>query len=81
MSNFELWVKGCELNDICIYELEKSDNATFYKTWRRYCDGRNYFNLNVTFHVWHNDKHVVTLDYVEGYKIYNRIVNEKEVIS
>lgn len=78
MSNFDLWVKGCELNNTKIYELEKSLNVSLYKTWRVYCDGRNYCNANVLFHVWNHDKHLVTTNYIEGYKMYERFKEGSE---
>ena len=77
MNNFELWVKGCEENNTLIYPLEKNGNISLYKTWRKYFDGRNYFNTNIMFHVWDGDKNVCCYtDYLTCYKIFERLLNK-----
>lgn len=43
MSNFELWVKGCETNNTNIYPIEGSEKTALYKCWNEYlCEHREY---------------------------------------
>ena len=51
MTNFDLWVKGCEENKTKVFELEPG----LYKTWNEYLSGNNYYRTSPVYHVWDGD--------------------------
>lgn len=55
-SNFELWVKGCEINHTEIYCLDGSGDHGVYQTRSRYMMNHVYYYNSPVFHVWINGK-------------------------
>ena len=74
MTNFDLWVRGCEINDTQIYPLEPSPKPCtgLYQTKRQYECEHNYYWTTPMYHVWIDDEHTVVKDYVEAIRIYEK---------
>ena len=67
MSNFEIWVKGCEINGSNIYPLEGLGENALYKCWKEYsCNHREYYETPV-YIGWVAGKEVcATTNYLEA---------------
>jgi len=45
--NFDLWLKGCEINNTKIYPLEGSGDTAIYKVWSEYeCNNNHYSSIS-----------------------------------
>lgn len=56
MTDFELWVKGCEVNKAELYCLEGNGETGLYETKSKYLHNYNYYYNRSVFHVWINGK-------------------------
>lgn len=52
MTNFELWIKGCEANKTILYCLEGSGDTALYKTQNEYWYKNNRFYTKSVYHAW-----------------------------
>lgn len=78
MSNFELWVKGCEENNTLIYLLEGSGENGLYKLTKEIWINHNIFYDNPIFIGWVNGEQVVVSnDYVSAYQIWRKRTDGK----
>ena len=76
MTNFELWVKGCKMNEYMIYRLEYNNGNGLYETKKLILvDHKNYYTTPM-FHIWVNDEHEVCNDYIRAYNLYMRRISE-----
>jgi len=59
--------------------LESSSSGSLYKTYKQYCDGRNYFNETPVFQVFdENGKRILaTTNYIEAVRFYEYINNRR----
>lgn len=80
MTDFDLWVRGCEINEDQIYCLESSDKpyTGLYETKRQYwCDyDHNYYWSSPMYHAWVNDEHTVSRNYLEAETIYKDMLDK-----
>lgn len=76
-GNFNLWLKACEEFGTKIYPLENRDNIYLFKTWKEIEIKHNYYNLDITFQVWHGDKNVYCgRNYQESLRKYKEEIHE-----
>lgn len=69
---FNLWIKGCELNNTLIYLLEGNNDTALYKTTKTYEICNNYYNETPIYHVWICGKWIIaTTNYAEAYKLWH----------
>ena len=52
MTQFELWLKGCEMNSTALYCLEGDGATGIYKTQQWHFVGNNYCGDSPVYHVW-----------------------------
>ena len=82
MTNFQLWLKGCEINHTTVCKLEKPDlpETGVYSTISEYeADGRKYFRSRVYF-VWVNGKEIYNgSNYHEAIQEWERYGTEMEL--
>lgn len=73
MNQFELWLKGCEMNDTILYCLEGSGDTGLYKLTGIYLYCNNYFNKDPVYAVWINGKMICCIrSYLEAWQIYQK---------
>ena len=71
MTNFALWVKGCEINKIELYCLEGDGDTGLYETKSKYLYKHNYYYNSPVFHVWIKGKCEFSgLDYLTAQRLY-----------
>lgn len=58
MIQFELWIKGCEINKTLVYCLEGCGNTALYKTQNEYWHKNNRFYTDPVYHVWKDGKRI-----------------------
>lgn len=79
MSQFELWVKGCEINNTILWLLEGSGENAFYKTTTAHLVNHNYIYSAPVFHVWIDGvRKIATTSYLNAYSCYEKHIKEKE---
>jgi len=75
---FDLWIKGCEINNSIVYLLDGSGDNGFYKLTKQYVVSNTYYYETPVFIGWRNGKQVVTsTNYVEAYNIWKEGLDEK----
>lgn len=68
MTQFELWIKGCEANKTILYCLEGSGDTALYKTQNEYWYKNNRFYTKPVYHVWKNGKRICcSTNFLEAY--------------
>lgn len=68
MTQFELWIKGCEDNKTILYCLEGSGDTAFYKTQNEYWNRNNRFYTKPVYHVWKKGKRICcNTNFLEAY--------------
>lgn len=73
MIQFELWIKGCEINKTLVYCLEGCGNTALYKTQNEYWYKNNRFYTNPVYHVWKDGKRIYCgMNREEAYKYWWR---------
>lgn len=71
LSNFDLWVKGCELNGTNLYCLEGSGPTGLYKTQSWGLVKNDYYGGTPVYHVWINGEFIGScLSYQTAYVIW-----------
>ncbi len=77
MTNYECWVKGCEINHTNVYLLERQGKCSLFKTNNEYTQNNQTFYTNPVFHVWNGDMwETATEDYQAAYHIYKERLEE-----
>ena len=72
-EQFELWLKGCEINKTELYCLEGEGDTGMYKTQSKRLVGHNYYGDVSTYHVWVAGKNIVsTTNYYDAIGIWNK---------
>lgn len=72
MTNFELWVKGCETNKTELYCLEGDGDTGLYETKSKYLHEHNYYYNGPVFHVWIRGKCEYSgPDYLKAHRVYS----------
>lgn len=80
MSQFELWVKGCEINKTVLYPVEGTKDNALYACWREYMgkDWREY-RTNAMYIGWVSGKQVVaTPDRNAAYQIWKSRMERRQ---
>lgn len=56
----------------CWYCLENGSRGSLYKTYKQYCDGRNYFNETPVYQVFNSDgkRLFASTNYIEAVRFY-----------
>lgn len=76
-SNFELWIRDCEINNTELWQLEGDGDTALYKTTKQYKYKYNFYYETPVFHVWIKGKCVTsTTNYQEAYSIYKNRIEE-----
>lgn len=57
-TQFELWLKGCEINNTLLYCLDGKGDTGFYKTISTYEYNHNYYFDTPVYHVWIKGKFI-----------------------
>lgn len=70
--NFDLWLKGCEINNTKIYPLERSGDTAIYKVWSEYECNNNYYNTTPLYFVWIAGNLETTTNLQTAYALFNR---------
>lgn len=71
-SNFDLWVRGCEINHSLVYCLEGSGDNGFYKLTRQLLVKNNYYYDTPVFIGWVKGRQVVAnTNYIEAYNVWH----------
>lgn len=79
MTQFELWLKGCEENGTRLYCLEGKGETGLYKTQSWHLVKNNYFGDSPVYHVWvDGDRKCSILSYSTAMRIWR---NWEEVIK
>lgn len=75
MTNFELWVRGCELNKTILYCLEGFGDTALYKLTSKHLVKNNYIWETPVYIVWIKGEQIcATTSYIAAHKIWeNRI--------
>ena len=71
MTDFELWVKGCEINNTWLYCLAGGGDTGLYKLSKQYMVNNVYYRENPVYIGWVSGKQVcATLSYKEAHDIW-----------
>lgn len=71
MTNFELWVKGCEENGTLIYLLEGKGENALYKLTKEKLVNNNYFYETPVFAVFIGGRQIYTsTSYLSAYQVW-----------
>ena len=69
--NFDLWLKGCEVNNTILYCLEGSGDTGLYKLQKQYEYKNNYFYENPVYIGWVKGKQVCACgNYLEALNVW-----------
>lgn len=58
MTQFELWIKGCETNKTFLYCLEGSGDTALYKSQNEYWVKNNKYFTNPVYYVWKDGNNI-----------------------
>lgn len=73
MTDFELWVKGCEINKAELYCLEGNGETGIYETKSKCLHNYNYYYNSSVFHVWINGKCEFSgMDYMTALRLFTK---------
>ena len=79
MTNFEIWVKGCEINGTKIYNLEGSGETALYKCWKEYIVQHREYTETPVYIGWVDGKQVVAVtDYLQALRVWQNRVKERD---
>lgn len=72
MSNFKLWLKGCELNKTWLYCLEGSGSTAMYKLTKQHEVNNNFIWETPVYIVWIKGEQIcATTSYIAAQKIWS----------
>lgn len=70
---FDLWLRGCEINNTKIFPLEGSGDTAIYKVWSEYECDHNYYRTTPLYFVWIAGNLVLdTMDLSVAYKLFDK---------
>jgi len=70
---FDLWLRGCEINNTKIFPLEGSGDTAIYKVWSEYEFKHTCFRTTPVYFVWINGELALdTMSLSAAYKVFDK---------